>query len=102
MPRTKHPNQPLVIDKQGVTRFKRNAIVSWLLDISTARGVGMNEIAIQDFPREDRVQFAQLIGYSLCGFGELSYVKDSDWKRIQNEQDQVTKSNQKGDSSTDR
>jgi hypothetical protein len=31
-----------------------------------------------NFPREDRVQFAQLIGYSYTGFGELSYVREED------------------------
>ena len=28
-----------------------------------------------DFAREDREQFAQLIGYSICGFGDLDYVR---------------------------
>lgn len=36
----------------------------------------MNHLAREDFPREDREQFAQLIGYSLDGFGTLSYVSD--------------------------
>jgi hypothetical protein len=36
----------------------------------------MNSLAEHDFSPEDREQFAQLIGYSLSGFGELSYVSD--------------------------
>jgi len=29
-----------------------------------------------DFPKEDRQQLAQLIGYSLSGYSELGYVDD--------------------------
>jgi len=35
-----------------------------------------------DFSQEDREQFAQLIGYSLSGFGELSYVSDETCENI--------------------
>ena len=67
-----HPIQPLV-DDSGTLRFKRNAIVCYLLDNG---GLDMNELAGLSFSREDREQFAQLIGYSLSVFGELSYVSD--------------------------
>lgn len=36
----------------------------------------MNDIASKQFSQEDQEQFAQLIGYSLSGFSELSYVSD--------------------------
>jgi hypothetical protein len=37
----------------------------------------MNTLARMDFSDDDRQQFAQLIGYSLSGYGELqSYVDD--------------------------
>jgi hypothetical protein len=72
----KHPLQPLVKDKHGRLRFKENQIVSYLLEAGRKIGVDMNELAILPFPREDRERFAQLIGYSLSGFGELSYVSD--------------------------
>ncbi len=36
----------------------------------------MNKIAVMDFSQEDMEQFAQLIGYSICGFSELSYVSN--------------------------
>ena len=68
-----HPLQPLVTDDSGVTRFKANAIVQFLLN--TGRH-DMNSLATLPFSNEDREQFAQLIGYSLCGFGELGYVSD--------------------------
>ena len=67
-----HPIQPLVI-KDGVLRFKENAIVSFLL---AAGPNDMNKLALMNFSEEDRQQFAQLIGYSLSGYSELSYVID--------------------------
>lgn len=71
-----HPVQPLVEDAHGVVRFKSNAIVRHLLDNG---GISMNDIARMDFSQEDREQFAQLIGYSHSGSGELGYVSDEVW-----------------------
>jgi len=77
MSEQKHPSQPLVADKYGTVRFKENHIVRKLLDEGP---FDMNQIEMWDVSREDRVQFAQLIGYSLDGFGELqSYVRDEDY-----------------------
>lgn len=70
---TKHPMQPLYLDKHGTVRFKANPIVRTLLDKG---GLDMNALAMMEFTDEDRAHFAQLIGYSLGGFGELSYVSD--------------------------
>lgn len=67
----KHPIQPLITDGSGVTRFKSNKIVQYLLDAGT---FDMNQLACIPFSDEDRMQFAQLMGYSLNGFWELSYV----------------------------
>ena len=71
---SRHPIQPLEKDTHGVLRFKENAIVRALLDTGH---LDLNAIARMDFSDDDRQQFAQLIGYSLSGYGELSYV-DSD------------------------
>jgi len=54
-------------------RFVPNRIVQMLLDVAP---IGMNELACMDFTDQERMQFAQLIGYSLVGFGELSYVDE--------------------------
>ena len=71
MKRARHPMQPLVIASGGIVRFKANEIVRHLVD----RWPGaMNELARMGFQREDREQLAQLIGYSLSGFGDLSYA----------------------------
>lgn len=73
----KHPIQPLVPDAHRTLRFKENRIVSHLLDWASPRGMGLNQLAMMDFSNDDRQQFAQLIGYSLNGYGELrSYVDD--------------------------
>jgi len=70
----KNPMQPFVSDDTGTVRFKQNNIVNYLLDNG---GINLNDLAIiTEFSQDDWTQFAQLIGYSLCGFHELSYVPD--------------------------
>lgn len=78
----KHPMQPIV---DG--RFKVNKIVDFLAD-----NYGLNELAVMDFSREDWVQFAQLQGYSLGGFGSLSYVRDEDYDAavLMDESEEIT------------
>ena len=67
------PMQPLVWDKE-VIRFRENRIVRRLLDEG---GINLNDIALwEDVSREERAQFAQLIGYSVSGFGDLEYASD--------------------------
>lgn len=79
----KNPIQPLVTDTHGVVRFKRNSIVSRLFEHGMKTGLGMNEIHQESqHSQDDRIQFAQLIGYSVSGFSELSYVDDATWARV--------------------
>lgn len=68
-------------------RFKANAIVVHLLDVASRNGCDMNTLACMEFSDEDRVQLAQLIGYSLGGFGSLSYVSDEAYERAANQDD---------------
>ena len=68
-----HPLQPIGLDKHGVARFKENAIVRFLLD---AGPFDLNQIACMKFSAEDHSQLAQLIGYSVSGFGDLSYANE--------------------------
>lgn len=74
------PIQPLYIDQHGTVRFVSNRIVQELLDHSSRHGYDMNEIARQAgnglFSAAEQMQFAQLIGYSMHGWGTLSYVTD--------------------------
>lgn len=69
----RHPMQPMVVDESQTVRFKENTIIRWLVDQGH---LDLNQIASMEFPQEDRVQLAQLIGYSLKGFHELSFVPD--------------------------
>lgn len=77
-----HPNQPLGLDKHGVLRFKSNAIVKEVLDFASSKGFDMNTIAAHVHSDDDRRQFAQLIGYSLNGYSELSYVSQQDYEVV--------------------
>lgn len=70
---THQPIQPLELDCDGILRFKENAIVRYILDNGN---IDLNHLARLKFNKEDRQQFAQLIGYSLGGYEELSYVTD--------------------------
>jgi hypothetical protein len=72
----RHPIQPLE-DVKGVTRFKENSIVRFLLDNG---GYDMNSLCMKGFDKEDWIQFAQLIGYSLSGWGDLSYVDNDTYE----------------------
>lgn len=67
----KHPVQPIRLDKDGVARFKKNDLIIWLVANS---GIDLNTIAKQGFSKSDQRQFAQLIGYSVSAYGELSYA----------------------------
>lgn len=69
----KHPIQPIEIDANGTPRFKKNSIVEFLLDNGP---FDMNDIARGNFSKEDRQQFAQLIGYSLSGYSDLTHYVD--------------------------
>ena len=65
--------QRVQYDKDGIRRFVPNPIVEYLLKHG---GINLNELACKGFDNEDFEQFAQLIGYSVSGFGGLSYVSD--------------------------
>jgi len=75
--RTSHPMQPIEWASDGVIRFKRNAIIDWLFN--TGR-LDLNEIGAlagngaHGFTKGDQMQLAQLLGYSVSGFGDLSYA----------------------------
>ena len=76
----RHPMQPLGLDEYGVLRFKPNRLVDALLEHGQKTGLGLNELRVRFGTREykeDHVQLAQLIGYSLSGFGELSFVDNA-------------------------
>lgn len=79
---SKYPVQPKVM-VDNILRFEKNPIVEMLLDNG---GIDMNKIAIWCIEHniEDKYQqqFAQLIGYSVSGYGTLSYVTDENWEEV--------------------
>lgn len=79
---TKHPVQPVQFDLAGTLRFKKNHIVEHLLDFARAHGCGLNELAMMDFEDDDRQQLAQLLGYSVDGYADLSYVDKAAMARV--------------------
>lgn len=84
MTEPKHPVQPMYLAEDGRYRFKANEIVVALMEAAKeGRKLDLNMIATMNFSREDRVQFAQLIGYSQSGFADLSYVSDRDYAKAQ-------------------
>lgn len=79
----KHPMQPIVLDEHNVVRFKGNKIVEFILENAEKcvssnpyhRGkLDLSFIASMKFPQEDVEQFWQLLGYSVSGYGELSFI----------------------------
>lgn len=68
------PMQPICVASDGIVRFNKNRMVNDLYEFSQPRGFGLNEMARRDYTQEERMQFAQLIGYSVSGYGSLSYA----------------------------
>jgi hypothetical protein len=89
------PMQPVIKDEGGTLRFRENAVIRYIVDhagdvvhpgapaIDPGTGrpyhqgrLDLGKLMTLDFPQEDREQFAQLMGYALTGYHELSYVSD--------------------------
>lgn len=69
----KNPIQPVYLDEHGTLRFKPNGIIRYLFE---NRIIDLNALALIKFNQTDREQFAQMLGYSLSGYGDLSYVSN--------------------------
>jgi hypothetical protein len=90
--------QPIEFDDHGVTRFKRNEAVRYLLDNG---GIDLTQLSMLvrsgTIPEADYMQLMQLIGYSVSGYGDLAYSDDdrTEWQasadRADNLADQLIK-----------
>ena len=78
-----HAVQPILKDAKGVLRFKENSLVVALWKHGGKTGLDLNDLHRMDFTDEDRQQFAQLIGYSIEGYGTLIYVTDAAYEAAQ-------------------
>lgn len=92
-----YPMQPITFDPAGVLRFEENPIVSYL-----AREVSdLNHLAIwcatNKVDAKHQEQLAQLIGYSLSGYGTLSYVTDESYERAERLADELRRQAEGGD-----
>lgn len=76
----RHPIQPVIRDARGTVRFKGNPLVQHLLDNG---GIDMNKLFLVEASSDDRQQFAQLIGYSVDGYGTLGYSDDAIYEAAQ-------------------
>ena len=70
---TSYPMQPVYLDKDGVARFKANAVVDWLF---RSNGMDLNRIPTDALDVGDVEVFWQMLGYSVSGYGDLSFVRD--------------------------
>ena len=90
------PMQPIVKAKDGVIRFQENRIVSAFYEAASAgKHLDLNGVAIMaahgEFTEAEQMQFAQLIGYSVSGFGDLSYVDRGVLRRADRKASTLTK-----------
>lgn len=86
--------QPIVKTESGVVRFKENRIVSDLLEAARGtRHLDLNQIAIDyargKYTQAEMMQVAQLIGYSVSGFGDLSYADRAVVRRADRKAEQL-------------
>ena len=70
--------QPLYLDERDELRFRGNKIICDLIEKGL---LDLNKVAMGDFDRDERMQFAQLVAYSLNGYSELSYVTRENFAR---------------------
>ncbi len=92
----KHPMQPLEFDKEGIIRFKQNAIVKFLIDQYSTQV--LNYIYVSgDFPWEDYKQFVQLSGHRVSSCKDMKYATDEEIKRLDQMVNEMTKSRLKED-----
>lgn len=83
----KHPTQPIVL-VDGVVRFKGNEIVMRLHREGT---IDLNEIDLRGVPIEDVEQFWQLLGLTVSGYGELSFIRPETVERADEAAEEIMK-----------
>lgn len=78
-------------DDDTLARFRANAIVKFLMNFAWGKGVGLSELRDMPWSQEDWDQFCQLIGYSLDGYHEMSFLSDEAKVRADVEYRRLTK-----------
>ncbi len=66
-----------VIDKDGVQRFRRNMVLDFLFK---DKRLDLNQLAVdyhhKKFDQRSYAEFNMALGYSVCGFADLSSFQD--------------------------
>lgn len=101
MKRQEQPMQPIAFTKDGVIRFRKNMVLCFLLEEAReGRKCDLNRIAQQRFsanwPADDVEQFWQMLGYSVSGYGDLSFVRRSTIKKADEIADKLIASRKRG------
>lgn len=87
------------IDPNGVQRFRANSLLNFLFENRKNKNqnskIDLNEIAIlfhtkQPFSQRDYAEFNMMLGYSVCGFAELSSFEDMEIENPLWEEDETT------------
>lgn len=73
-------NQPLEDHGCG-RRFRANKIVEELFSLYLRTTGGPNPIHSAEYSKEDKLQFAQLLGYSESSYRALPFITDEDLRR---------------------
>jgi hypothetical protein len=68
-----------IIDKEGVQRFVKNDVIDYLFNSGK---IDVNKLSIdfynKKFDKRSFAEFNMMLGYSICGFRDLSFFQD--WK----------------------
>lgn len=88
--------QPIVKASDGVIRFQANRLVEHFVNMaSEGKKFDLNDAAIlahqEGISRAEQMQLAQLIGYSVSGFGDLSYADRDTIRRADRKAAALTK-----------
>ena len=85
----RQPMQPVEMAADQVVRFKRNQIICDMQELCAKHGLDLNEIACRDYSKDDRSQLMQLIGYSVSGYGSLSFSRAKHVMRADQKADEI-------------
>ena len=84
-----YPVQPMIKDEHGRVRFEANPIIEYL----ACKVSNLNDIAIwcaeNNINPKYKEQLAQLIGYSVDGYGTLSYVSDESYNKADGKREEL-------------
>lgn len=88
------PDQPIYMDDEGTIRFVANSFVEYLL---RSASFSLHDLMlIVPASKAEREQFAQLIGYSVAGYGDLSYVSQDSRSRNNARADELCQQEEEG------